>query len=183
MAFVNKKTNITASYLNLSNRGSRRSRLLGPPASRVLVPATGASSSPTPPHCLPLPPSISTPPPHSPPSPAPTLTPPFITPPPLFRTRPPPFPSAKSHPPPSFAPPDLGPPASPRPLRPLPHSPSAPHRRRASAMCRRAARSHAHTCRPSQSGGDIICLGYDVTNLRRTAQQNICVVSDRSTYR
>lgn len=151
-----------------TDRGSRWSLLLVLPASRAPVLLTGAPSYPTPPHRLPpRPPSISTPHQPSPTSPAPTLTPPPIIPPPPFHTSTPPSPSANSPPPPSFAPPDPGPPASPPPQRPPPRSPSAPHRRRASATCRPPARSHMHTCRPNQSGMNIIYLGYDITNLKR----------------
>lgn len=140
-------------YAFFSNRGSVWSLLLASPAYPVPVLTTEASSYPNPPHRLPRPlPSISTPlrPCHT--SPPPTLRPPPITPPRLFHTSTPPSPSANSPPRPSLVPRDRGRPASLPPRRPPPRSPSAPRRRRASATCRRPARSHMHTYRPNQSG-------------------------------
>lgn len=143
--------------LVFTNRGNTSSLQLVSPASPAPVLTTGASSYPTPPHRLPPhPPPISTLPRPSPTSPPPTLRPPPTTPPPLFRTSTRPSPSANSPPPPPLAPPDPGPPASLPPQHPPPRSPSAPRHRWASATCRPPARSHTCTCRPSQSGMNLL---------------------------
>lgn len=149
-----------------TNRGSRWSLLLVPPASRAPVLSTGAPSCRMPPPHLP-PPFISTPHQLSPTSPAPTLTPPPIIPPPLFHISTPPSLSASSLPLPSFAPPDPGPPAPHPPRRPPPHYLSAHCHRRASVTCRPPARNHMHTFRANQLGMNMMMLLHEM--FRQTA--------------